>query len=93
MTRCRWATLIAILGLSLLAACASGGSPRVSYSVGMGYGGYYGPGPWRGYSGYPIYVGGGRPDIPDIPAGPEATPLPDFGMPDMGSMDIGGFDF
>jgi hypothetical protein len=89
------AVVLALCFLGLLGACAGGGSSRVSYH--MGYGGYYGPGPWRGYSGYPIYVGGGgRPDIPDLPSGPVATPLPEFGMPDMGTMDMmdmGGFDF
>ena len=70
------------------------GRSRVSYGVGVGYGGYYGGGPWRGYSGYPpVYVGGGG-GYPDIPDGPSAAQLPDFGMPDAGMMDdMGGFDF
>ena len=40
-----------------------------------------------------LYVdgGGGYPDIPD---GPSASQMPDFGMPDAGMMDdMGGFDF
>ena len=74
--------------LAMLGACGSGGHTRVSY--GVGYGGYYGGGPYRGYYQPPIYVGGGGgyPDIPDIPSGPVAAPMPDFGMPD-----VGGFDF
>jgi hypothetical protein len=86
---------VLIMTSGLLAACAGGGSPRISYSVGVGYGGYYGPGPWGAYPGRPIYIGGGRPDIPDIPDRPIAAPLPDFGMPDagIGTMDMGGFDF
>jgi hypothetical protein len=48
----------------------------------VGYGGYYGPSPWHRYPGYPVYIGGG--DIPDLPDGPVAEPLPDFGMPDFG---------
>lgn len=86
--------VVAVVIASLLVtACAGGGSPRVSYGVGMGYGGYYGHGPWRGHSGYPVYVGGGgRPDIPHIPEGPTAEQMPDFGMPDAGMMDMGGFD-
>jgi hypothetical protein len=90
------AGLIAVL---IVSSCSGGGSSRVSYGMGVGYGGYYGGGPWRGHSGYPIYVGGGgRPDIPHIPSGPSAVQLPEFGMPDagmmdMGMMDMGGFDF
>lgn len=38
-------------------------------------------------------TGGGYPDIPDIPEGPGAALMPDFGMPDAGMMDMGGFDF
>lgn len=91
-------TLGLIIACLLFSACSSGGSTRVSYGVGVGYGGYYGAGPWRGYSGYPVYVGGGRPDIPDIPQRPSAAQLPDFGMPgggmmDAGPMDFGDFDF
>jgi len=88
--------LAGLIVVLIIAACTSGGRSRVSYGVGVGYGGYYGGGPWRGYSGYPVYVGGGgRPDIPDIPDGPSAGQLPDFGMPDAGmmDMDMGGFDF
>lgn len=76
--------------LAVLVGCAGGGGrPHVRYSV--GYGGYYGGGPWGGYPRHPIYVGGGG-GIPDIPDGPVAVPLPDFGMPDGGGMDFGGFD-
>lgn len=83
-----------MLLLSVAVAACAGGSTRVSYGVGVGYGGYYGGGPWRGYSRYPVYVGGGgRPDIPDFPSGPSASQLPDFGMPDVGMMDMGGLDF
>jgi hypothetical protein len=86
--------LAIVLLLSLLVASCAGGNTRVSYGVGVGYGGYYGAGPWRGYYNRPVYVGGGiRPDIPDIPMGPSASQLPDFGMPDVGMMDMGGFDF
>ena len=86
--------LIVIIASLILVACAGGGSPRVSYGVGVGYGGYYGPGAWRGHSGYPVYIGGGGgPDIPHIPEGPSASQMPDFGMPDAGMMDAGGFDF
>jgi hypothetical protein len=75
-----------LLGVAMLVAllgCAGSGRPRVSYSV--GYSSYYGPSPWRRYPGYPVYIGGGGGGgIPDIPDGPVAEPLPDFGMPDMG---------
>jgi hypothetical protein len=85
--------VVAVVIASLLVTgCAGGGGSRVSYGVGMGYGGYYGAGPWRGHPGYPVYVGGGGPGIPDIPQGPSASQLPDFGMPDAGMMDMGGFD-
>ena len=40
-----------------------------------------------------LYVGGGG-GYPDIPDGPSASQMPDFGMPDAGMMDdMGGFDF
>jgi hypothetical protein len=85
--------VVAVVIASLFViSCAGGGSSRVSYGVGMGYGGYYGGGPWRGHPGYPVYVGGGGGGIPDIPDGPSASQLPDFGMPDVGMMDMGGFD-
>lgn len=91
MTRLIAAAVCLVL-LGALAGCAGGGSPRVSYSVGVGYGSYYGPSAWSRYPGRPVYVvGGGRPDIPDIPDGPVAAPMPDFGMPDMGGM--ADFDF
>lgn len=81
---------IVVIASLLVTACAGGGSPRVSYGVGMGYGGYYGHSPWRSH---PVYIGGGgRPDIPDFPDGPSASQMPDFGMPDAGMMDMGGFD-
>lgn len=90
--------LLVITATLLVSACAGGSSPRVSYGVGVGYGGYYGSGPWRGYGHRPVYVGGGRPDIPHIPEGPSASQMPSFGMPDAGMMDagpmdMGGFDF
>jgi len=79
--------MLGILLAAGIAACAGGGSPTVRYSV--GYGSYYGAHPWGYYPGRPVYIGGGGGyDIPDIPEGPVAEPLPDFGMPD-----IGGFDF
>jgi hypothetical protein len=93
MTTSQIKALITLLTMLMLAACA-GGSTRVHY--GVGYGGYYGGGPWRGYSHYPVYVGGGgRPDIPHIPEGPSAVQMPSMGMPDAGmmDMDMGGFDF
>ena len=78
-------TLLAVLVLS---ACSGSGNPRIGYSMGMGYGGYYGS-PYGRY-GPPIIVegpGGGF-------DGPVATPLPDpgmdFGMPDAGFNDFGG---
>jgi hypothetical protein len=85
---------VVIIASLVLTSCAGGGSSRVSYGVGMGYGGYYGHGPWRGHSGYPVYVGGGGggPGIPDFPDGPSASQMPEFGMPDAGMMDMGGFD-
>jgi hypothetical protein len=93
MTTRRITALMTLLTMLALTACAGGsGSTRVHY--GMGYGGYYGGGPWRGHSGYPVYVGG-RPDIPHIPQGPSAVQMPSMGMPDVGmmDMDMGGFDF
>lgn len=89
--------IVILLSACLAVAACAGGSTRVSYGVGVGYGGYYGGGPWRGYYDRPVYVGGGVrpdiPDIPDIPHGPSASQMPDFGMPDAGMMDMGGFDF
>ena len=89
--------LVTALAVALfLAGCASSGygRPRVSYS--MGFGSYYGPSPWHRYPGCPVYIGDGG-GIPDIPDGPVAEPLPDFGMPDMGPEasfdDFGDFDF
>lgn len=87
----RLIAIAACTGLLLgLAGCAGGGHSRVSY--GVGYGGSYGPSAWGRYPSYPVYVGGGRPDIPHIPDGPIATPMPDFGMPDMGG-GMADFDF
>ena len=34
--------LVVVITSLIVSACAGGGSPRVSYSVGVGYGGYYG---------------------------------------------------
>jgi hypothetical protein len=83
---------IVVVAALIIAGCSGGGRTRVSY--GVGYGGHYGGGPWRGYGGYPVYVGGGGGGYPDIPDGPSASQLPDFGMPDAGMMDdMGGFDF
>ena len=86
--------VVVVVAALIIASCSGSGRSRVSYGVGVGYGGYYGGGPWRGYHGYPpVYVdgGGGYPDIPD---GPSASQMPDFGMPDAGMMDdMGGFDF
>ena len=88
--------VLAASGLS--AACSgSGGSPRVTYGVGvgMGYGGYYGRAPYGYYRPRPpVVIGGPGPDIDR----PVATPLPagpdlDFGMPDAGFNDFGDFDF
>jgi hypothetical protein len=91
-------TVAGLIIVLMIASCSSNGTSRVSYGVGVGYGGYYGGGPWRGHPGYPVYIGGGGgPDIPDFPDGPSAEQLPDFGMPDAGAMDMGmdmgGFDF
>jgi hypothetical protein len=98
MNRKYYKLLAALITLLIIASCSGSGGTRVSYGVGVGYGGYYGGGPWRGHSGYPVYIGGGgRPDIPHIPDGPSAVQLPEFGMPDAGGMDMGmdmgGFDF
>ncbi len=82
---------VVIIASLILAGCA-GGSTRVSYGVGMGYGGYYGHSPWRGH---PVYVGGGGGGIggPDFPDRPSAVQLPEYGMPDAGMNDMGGGDF
>ena len=90
MSRTKYKAVIAVIASLIVAGCAGGGSSRISYGVGMGYGGYYGQGPWRGHPGYPVYVGGGGPDIPHIPDGPSASQMPEYGMPDMGGM--GGMD-
>lgn len=87
--------MVVVFASLILAGCAGGGSSRVSYGVGMGYGGYYGHGAWRGHPSYPVYIGGGGgPDIPYIPEGPSAVQMPEYGMPGagMGMMDMGGFD-
>lgn len=79
--------LAAIGFVLLVTACAGGGSPRVSYSVGVGMGGY-GYSPWYGCRfgcGPPVVVV--PPDI-DIDPGLEATPLPSMDM-DFGDA---GFD-
>jgi hypothetical protein len=91
-------TVAGLFIVLMIASCSSSGTSRVSYGVGVGYGGYYGGGPWRGHPGYPVYIGGGGgPGIPNFPDGPSAEQLPDFGMPDAGTMDMGmdmgGFDF
>ena len=79
--------VIAVLTLLLFTAgCAGGGSSRVRYNVGLGYGSYYGGGPWGGY---PVYIDSG----PDYPDDSWAEQLPAYGMPDVGSMDMGGFDY
>lgn len=79
--------VVRLVVVSGLVGCAGGGSPTLRCSV--GYGSCYGAHPWGCYPGRPVYVGGGGDyDIPDIPEGPVAEPMPDFGMPD-----IGGFDF
>lgn len=93
MTIATLRSLAVIIVLLSMAGCA-GGSSRMTYGVGMGYGGYYGAGPWRGYGGYPVHIGGGG-GVPDIPDGPSASQMPEFGMPDAGmmDMDMGGFDF
>lgn len=87
--------VLAVVIASVIIAGCAGGSSRMTYGVGVGYGGYYGAGPWRGYGRYPVYVGGGGggPGIPHIPDGPSASQMPEFGMPDAGMMDMGGFDF
>jgi hypothetical protein len=80
--------LAGIVLIGALVACASDGvRTSTSVSYGVGYGRYYGASPWGYYPGYPVYVGG----APDLPSGPVATPLPDFGMPDM--PDAGFADF
>ena len=88
---------LAVFIVFLVITGCAGGSSRITYGVGVGYGGYYGGGPWRGYGGYPVYVGGGGGGVPDIPDGPSASQMPEFGMPDAGmmdtDMDMGGFDF
>jgi len=88
-------TIMSLFALAtFLGACAGGGGgARVSYGVGMGYGGYYGRSPY-GYYRPPVIIGGG----PDIDYDrPEAVPLPepgmDFGMPDAGFNDFDDFDF
>lgn len=81
-----------VAATAMLGACAGGGSPSVSYSLGTGYGGYYGRSPY-GYYRPPVVIGGPGPDIDR----PVATPLPepdmDFGMPDAGFNDFDDFDF
>ena len=92
-------TILAISFLASLSACSSGGGGygyRGHSTYGVGYGGYYGGGPW-GY--HPGYIGGGGIDIDD---GPMASQMPSMGMPDYGGMDMdmgmgmdmdmGGFD-
>jgi hypothetical protein len=84
--------IVSLVSFVALAACSSSGPPRVTYSVGVGVGGYYGASPWRRYPRHPVYVGGGGGiNLPDRPV---AAPLPDFGMPDIGpSADFADFDF
>jgi hypothetical protein len=94
MKSIRIGVAIAVVAALIIAGCSGGSRTRVSYGVGVGYPGYYGGGPWRGYDRYPVYVGGGGGGYPDIPDGPSASQMPDFGMPDAGMMDdMGGFDF
>lgn len=87
------AMALVIGAIGVLQGCSGGGSPRVSYSVGVGYGGYYGRSPYGYYRRPPIIVGGPGPDIDRPVAMPLAAPDVDFGMPDAGFNDFGGFDF
>ena len=80
------------LATGLLQACSGGGSPRVSYSVGMGYGGYYGRAPY-GYHRPPVIVVDPGPDIDRPIAAPLPAPEADFGMPGAGFNDFDDFDF
>jgi len=80
------AFMLCVVLIAGMVGCAGGGSPTVRYSV--GYGSYYGAHPWGYYPGHPVYVGGGGYDIPEIPEGPVAEPMPDFGMPDVGDFDF-----
>ncbi len=82
------ALLVICVAIIFLSACTGGGSPNIRYSVGMGYGGYYGHSPYGRYG----------PDVIIVPDdGPVATQMPepdmDFGMPDAGFDDFGDFDF
>ena len=67
------------------ASCAGGGSSRMHYRHGMGYGSYYGGGPWYGH---PVYID----DATNYPEHSMAETLPAYGMPDGGGFDMGGFD-
>jgi hypothetical protein len=83
--------LIPVVLGAALSGCGSGG--------GVYYTGHYGYNPWRHdrYYDRPIYVGGGRPVLPDdrpvaVPLPEPPMEVPDFGMPDMemgGGFDIG----
>jgi hypothetical protein len=81
-----------VMATSILGACEGGGSTRVSYSLGMGYGGYYGRAPY-GYYRPPVIIGGPGPDIDQPVAVPLPEPDMDFGMPEAGFDDFGDFDF
>jgi len=87
---------LAVLATTLIvSACSgSGGGYRDDAGHGIGYGHYYGPGPWGNYSGHVVIDPG-----PGMDDAPPALPLPDMGMPNVGGgmdmgmgLDMGGFD-
>lgn len=83
----RIAIALSVLATALVVSACSGGGGgyREDAKHGIGYGHYYGPGPWGSFAGHAVVDPG-----PGTDDAPLAAPLPDMGMPDVsGGTDMG----